>query len=226
MNVPRARASWWSGYNFTENDKGLILEVGYSYCTESMVGLDWYTEKNSKPASIAAVGYPGDYGGDSAAGVKEWASINGVSNVTVIPTGPNQVRGNQDAVVAAVKAANPSVVVLAVGPAENAEKVTARTAEVTPVATTVSVTSVVSTLAVFTTTGLTAAGSARFTEAASVSLSERRLRAANATVATTKLEKTMISMVSRFILAPPDGLIPAHHCVMLGKGSKCRAGMV
>jgi ABC-type branched-subunit amino acid transport system substrate-binding protein len=120
-NIVGVPASWWSGYNFTENDKGLILEVGYSYCTEAMVGLDWYTEKNSKPASIAAVGYPGDYGGDSAAGVKEWASINGVSTVTVIPTGPNQVRGNQDAVVAAVKAANPSVVVLAVGPAENAE---------------------------------------------------------------------------------------------------------
>ena len=38
-----------------------------------------------------------------------------------MPTGPNQTRGNQDAVVAAVKSANPSVVVLAVGPAENAE---------------------------------------------------------------------------------------------------------
>ncbi|MGB8384529.1 MAG: ABC transporter substrate-binding protein, partial [Dermatophilaceae bacterium] len=50
-----------------------------------------------------------------------WGEINGVSNITVVPTGPNQVRGNQDAVVAAVKSANPSVVVLAVGPAENAE---------------------------------------------------------------------------------------------------------
>ena len=102
-------ASWWSGYNFKENDKGLILEVGYSYCTEAMVGLDWYTEKNAKPTSVVAVGYPGDYGGDSAAGVKQWGEINGVSNITVVPTGPNQVRGNQDAVVAAVKSANPSL---------------------------------------------------------------------------------------------------------------------
>ncbi len=120
-NIVGVPASWWSGYNFEENDKGLILEVGYSYCTESMIGLDWYAEKNSKPASVAAVGYPGDYGGDSAAGVKQWAEVNGVSNVTVVPTGPNQVRGNQDAVVAAVSRANPDVVVLAVGPAENAE---------------------------------------------------------------------------------------------------------
>lgn len=116
-------ASWWSGYNFAENDKGLILEFGYSYCTEAIVGLDWHTENVAAPTSIAAVGYPGDYGGDSAAGVQKWAEANGVAEdaVTVIPTGPNQVTGNQDAVVSAVAAASPDVVVLAVGPAENAE---------------------------------------------------------------------------------------------------------
>ncbi len=114
-------ASWWSGYHFTESDKGLILENGYSYCSEAIVGLDWFAEKQAKPTSVAAVGYPGDYGGDSSAGVKLWAEANGVANVTVVPTGPNQVRGNQDAVVAAVSKANPDVVVLAVGPAENAE---------------------------------------------------------------------------------------------------------
>ena len=114
-------ASWWSGYHFTSADKGLILENGYSYCTEAMAGLDWHTEQASKPEAVAAVGYPGDYGGDSAAGVQKWAEANGVGNVTVVPTGPNQVRGNQDAVVSAVSNANPDVVVLAVGPAENAE---------------------------------------------------------------------------------------------------------
>jgi ABC-type branched-subunit amino acid transport system substrate-binding protein len=114
-------ASWWSGYNFTDNDKGLILENGYSYCTEAVVGLDWFTENHAQPESIAAVGYPGDYGGDSAAGVQLWAEANGVEDVSVIPTGPNQVTGNQDAVVSAVSQASPDVVVLAVGPAETAE---------------------------------------------------------------------------------------------------------
>jgi len=114
-------ASWWSGYSFEENDFGLILENGYSYCSEAITGLDWFTENHAKPESIAAVGYPGDYGGDSAAGVQKWADANGVSDVAVIPTGPNQVTGNQDAVVSAVAAANPDVVFLAVGPAENAE---------------------------------------------------------------------------------------------------------
>ncbi|MDO5502539.1 MAG: ABC transporter substrate-binding protein [Actinomycetia bacterium] len=114
-------ASWWSGYNFNENDRGLILEHGYSYCTEAIVGLDWFTENHAEPTSIAAVGYPGDYGGDSAAGVQKWAEVHGVTDVTVVPTGPNQVTGNQDAVVAAVSAASPDVVVLAIGPAETAE---------------------------------------------------------------------------------------------------------
>lgn len=114
-------ASWWSGYSFEENDHGLILENGYSYCSEAITGLDWFAENHAKPESVAAVGYPGDYGGDSAAGVQKWADANGVTDVTVVPTGPNQVTGNQDAVVSAVAAANPDVVFLAVGPAENAE---------------------------------------------------------------------------------------------------------
>lgn len=113
-------ASWWSGYNFTENDKGLILETGYSYCVEAVVGLDWFAENHSEPASIAAVGYPGDYGGDSAAGAQLWAEAHG-AEVTVVPTGPNQVTGGQDAVVSAVLQAEPDVVLMAVGPAENAE---------------------------------------------------------------------------------------------------------
>ncbi|MCK0111174.1 ABC transporter substrate-binding protein [Ornithinimicrobium sp. F0845] len=114
-------ASWWSGYAFSANDHGLIMETGYSYCIEAMVGLDWFSENHGEVSSVAAVGYPGDYGGDSAAGAQLWAEANGVDDVTVIPTGPNQVTGGQDAVVSAVMAAEPDVVLLAVGPAENAE---------------------------------------------------------------------------------------------------------
>lgn len=114
-------ASWWSGYAFSANDHGLIMETGYSYCIEAMVGLDWFGENHGEVTSVAAVGYPGDYGGDSAAGAQLWAEANGVEDVTVVPTGPNQVTGGQDAVVSAVAAASPDVVLLAVGPAEAAE---------------------------------------------------------------------------------------------------------
>lgn len=114
-------ASWWSGYSFEDNDSGLILESGYSYCGESVIGLDWFSENHSKPKSVAAVGYPGDYGGDSAVGVEKWAEANGVKDVKVVETGPNQTTGGQDAVVSAISKANPDVVVLATGPAETAE---------------------------------------------------------------------------------------------------------
>ncbi len=113
--------SWWSGYAFTDYDNGIILETGYSYCTEAIVGLDWFAENHGAPTTVQAVGYPGDYGGDSAEGVKRWAEINGATALDAIGTAPNQIAGNQDAVVGAVMAGQPDVVVLAVGPAETAE---------------------------------------------------------------------------------------------------------
>lgn len=113
--------SWWSGYAFDEYDDGIVMETGYSYCTESIVGLDWFAETNGAPATVQAVGYPGDYGGDSAEGVRRWAEVNGATALDAIGTGPNQVVGNQDAVVAAILGGSPDVVVLAVGPAETAE---------------------------------------------------------------------------------------------------------
>ncbi len=113
--------SWWSGYAFQDYDQGIVMETGYSYCTEALVGLDWFADNHGAPATVQAVGYPGDYGGDSAEGVNRWAQVNGATALPVIGTGPNQVVGNQDAVVAAVLGGAPDVVVLAVGPAETAE---------------------------------------------------------------------------------------------------------
>lgn len=120
-NLVAVPTTWWSGFSFEENDGGLVMETGYSYCTEAIVGLDWFSEKVAKPSSVQAVGYPGDYGGDSAAGVARWAEVNGVTELEYVPTAPNQVAGNQDAVVAKVLASNPDVVVAAIGPAETAE---------------------------------------------------------------------------------------------------------
>jgi ABC-type branched-subunit amino acid transport system substrate-binding protein len=113
-----APATWWSGWSF--DDEGLIVESGYSYCTESMNGLDWAAEEYGKPAKVLAVGYPGDYGGDSAAGVKVWAEANGAT-AEVVETAPNATAGNQDGAVGAIAKANPDVVILATGPAEMAE---------------------------------------------------------------------------------------------------------
>jgi ABC-type branched-subunit amino acid transport system substrate-binding protein len=121
-DVIAAPAGWWSGFNFAANSKGLILASGYSYCLESMIGLDWFTANGPRPiGSIAAVGYPGDFGGDVAAGAEAWATANDVPFAGFIQTGPNAITGSQDAAVGAVIASGADVVVLGVGPAETAE---------------------------------------------------------------------------------------------------------
>ncbi|MEY3019118.1 MAG: hypothetical protein RLZZ272_102 [Actinomycetota bacterium] len=114
-------ASWWSGWHFDESDRGLILESGYSYCTEAMIGLDWYSANVAAPTSVLAVGYPGDYGGDSAQGVSEWAAATGTTFAGKVETAPNASIGSQDAAVARVLSSGADVVVLAAGPAETAE---------------------------------------------------------------------------------------------------------
>ena len=119
-DIIAAPASWWSGWEFED----VILESGYSYCTEAMNGLDWASEEFGKPCTIMAVHYPGDYGGDSAAGVAEWAKANGVdfqAKAHDVQTTPNAQAGNQDAAVERILRADPDVVMVATGPAEMAE---------------------------------------------------------------------------------------------------------
>jgi len=121
-DVIAAPAGWWSGFNFEANSKGLILASGYSYCIESMIGLDWFTEFGPRPiGSVAAVGYPGDFGGDVAEGARLWAEANDVPFTGFIPTGPNALVGTQDGAVGAILASGADIVVLGLGPAETAE---------------------------------------------------------------------------------------------------------
>ncbi|WP_406281324.1 ABC transporter substrate-binding protein [Nocardia sp. NBC_00881] len=111
----------WSGWQFENSDKGLLLESGYSYCSEAIIALDWVAEQRAKPNSIATVSYQGDYGGDYATGAKKWASANRVDVVAQIDTEPNTQIGNQDAAVAKLLAAGADLVLLATGPAEAGE---------------------------------------------------------------------------------------------------------
>jgi ABC-type branched-subunit amino acid transport system substrate-binding protein len=120
-NVIGAPASWWSGWQFEESDNGLILESGHSYCIEAMVGLDWYAENKAEPTNVLAIGYPGDYGGDFAAGAEAWADANNVEFSGFVETGPNAIVGNQDAAVQQVLESGADLVGLGVGPAETAE---------------------------------------------------------------------------------------------------------
>jgi hypothetical protein len=115
-------ASWWSGWNFEDSDFGVILESGYSYCIESMIGLDWSAEnEDGDIETVQAVGYPGDYGGDAAAGAQAWAEANGAEYLGFVETGPNALVGSQDAAVQQVVSGAADRVVLGVGPLEAAE---------------------------------------------------------------------------------------------------------
>ncbi|MEX1178936.1 MAG: ABC transporter substrate-binding protein [Nitriliruptor sp.] len=120
-NVVGIPASWWSGWNFEDSDLGLILESGYSYCVESQIGLDWSSENEGEITTVQAVGYPGDYGGDAAAGAEAWAEANGAEYLGFVETGPNALVGSQDAAVNQVASGGADAVILGVGPAEAAE---------------------------------------------------------------------------------------------------------
>ncbi len=114
-------ATWWSGWDFPDVDNNLILNSGYSYCMEAMIGIDWMDANVGEVGSVLAVGYPGDYGGDSAAGVELWAEANDAEFLGFVETAPNAIVGTQDAAIGQVVGSGADLVVLAVGPAETAE---------------------------------------------------------------------------------------------------------
>ena len=120
-NVIGVPASWWSGWQFPANDGGVILESGSSYCIAAMSGLDWWVENKTPINKLIAVGYPGDYGGDYAAGAEKWAAANGVEFAGFVETAPNAVAGNQDAAVSAIIDSGADLVAIGIGPGEVAE---------------------------------------------------------------------------------------------------------
>ena len=115
-DIVGAPASWWSGWEFEDN----ILESGTNYCLESMNAIDYAIEEFDVQ-SVQAVGYPGDYGGDAAAGAQVGAEENGLEFLGAVETAPNAVAGSQEAAIGAILDAEPDLVIITTGPAEMAE---------------------------------------------------------------------------------------------------------
>jgi ABC-type branched-subunit amino acid transport system substrate-binding protein len=115
-NVVGAPASWWSGWEFEDN----ILESGSNYCLESMNAIDYAVDELGVE-SVMAVHYPGDYGGDAAAGAEIAANERGIEFIRAVETGPNAVVGSQEAAIDAIVQAQPDLVIVTTGPAEMAE---------------------------------------------------------------------------------------------------------
>lgn len=111
----------WSGWQYGATDRHLVLDYGYSYCAEAILGLDWFSAEHYLPGGIGIVAFRGHYGSDYATGAMRWAFANGVPVAARVDTGPNSEVGDQDGPVATILAAQPDVVLLATGPSETAE---------------------------------------------------------------------------------------------------------
>ncbi|MDP3894693.1 ABC transporter substrate-binding protein [Nocardioides sp.] len=111
-SIVGAPASWTSLWAFEDN----ILESGTNYCFEAMNNVDHMIEEKSIE-SVMSIGFPGDYGGDAAAGAKIAAEANDIE-FTNVETGPGQEA--QASAISAVVRQEPDLVILATGPTETA----------------------------------------------------------------------------------------------------------
>lgn len=110
QSVIGAPASWTSLWGFEDN----ILESGSSYCVEAMNAIDYLGEQGDV-GSVLAIGFPGDYGGDGAAGAEAAAEAAG-ADFEFVETAPGAEA--QAGAISAVVRQKPDVVVLGVGPTE------------------------------------------------------------------------------------------------------------
>ncbi len=122
-NMVAVPATWWSGWAFPENDgNGLILETGINYCLEAMNDVDFVAGQLGTDITYAVVGFPGDYGGDYAAGVKIAAEGYGLGDPAFeLVQVPLSAGGDVSEAVSQILATSPSVVFVTTGPLELAQ---------------------------------------------------------------------------------------------------------
>jgi hypothetical protein len=113
-------STWYSGWSFPEVDGGLILEAGTNYCMEAMNGFDFVVQAmEGTEWTYAIVKFPGDYGGDYAAGVKIAAAAYGMGDpLFEIEQLPFSVGGTIDEAVAGILGVQPDVIFATVAPTE------------------------------------------------------------------------------------------------------------
>jgi ABC-type branched-subunit amino acid transport system substrate-binding protein len=110
--IVAAPASWTSAWAFED----VIVESGANYCVESMNAIDYAVDEFGVK-NVMAVHYPGDYGGDAAAGAKHAAEARGLSFADV-KTDPGVDK--QAAAINEVVTKKPDLVILTTAPAEAA----------------------------------------------------------------------------------------------------------
>ncbi|MDH3260897.1 MAG: ABC transporter substrate-binding protein [Acidimicrobiia bacterium] len=122
-NMVAVPATWWSGWAFPETDgNGLVLETGINYCLEGMNDVDFVVSQLGTDITYGIVGFPGDFGGDAAAGVVHAAGVNGLGDPAFqLVQVPLSAGGDVSEAVSQILANSPDVVFITTGPLELAQ---------------------------------------------------------------------------------------------------------
>ena len=112
-DIVAAPGTWTSAWDF----EVIVAESGAPYCVDAMNAVDWFAENNGGVESVVAIGPPGDYGEDGAAGAKIAAEANGASFEFIENAPGASLAGAIDTIVSD----NPDLVFIAGTPAQLAE---------------------------------------------------------------------------------------------------------
>jgi len=122
-NVVAAPATWWSGWAFTDQDQGLILESGAPYCFEAMNGMSFVNDMLQPGDDFvwALVRFAGDYGGDYGNGAIAAAEALGLpAPAADIEQLEFSRGGDANAAIAELAQLQPNLIVIVTGPNEMA----------------------------------------------------------------------------------------------------------
>ena len=102
--------SWYSGWAFGDLGKH-VFETYTSCCVESMKGIEWLN-KNREVQTVAIISFPGEYGGDGAAGAALAAEALGLEVVfdgtgQVTPPSADNPNPDQTAIVSQIVSTAP-----------------------------------------------------------------------------------------------------------------------
>ena len=113
--------SWYSGWAFGETGQN-ALESYTNYCLESMNGIE-YLSSEMGVETVAIISFPGEYGGDGAAGAAKAAEALGLEVVfdgtgLVTPPSADNPSPDQTAIISQIVETNPDLVWATINPSQ------------------------------------------------------------------------------------------------------------
>jgi ABC-type branched-subunit amino acid transport system substrate-binding protein len=111
--------SWYSGWAFGELGQN-AFESYTNYCFEAMNGIEWFN-KNKDVQKVALISFPGEYGGDGAAGAKKAIEALGLEVVydgtgQVTPPSADNPNPDQTAIISQIVSSGADLVWASINP--------------------------------------------------------------------------------------------------------------